>query len=167
MATRLLLLKDVDTLGRSGDIVNVRPGYARNFLLPQGMAVIASAGTLRMQENLQKKRQEQASADRQESEQLAARIEEAIITKVVKVDPEGHMYGSVTVADIQELLQQETGIELERRVFQVKHAIKSTGVHQILVRLKEGVTATFNLKVMSEEGHRASLESEAEADKAS
>ena len=72
---QLLLLEDVEALGRSGEIVNVKPGYARNFLLPQGLAVIANKNALRMQERLKEERQKRAIADKQESDAIAAKIE--------------------------------------------------------------------------------------------
>jgi large subunit ribosomal protein L9 len=154
MATKLLLLEDVDTLGRSGELVNVKPGYARNFLLPQGLAVMADKHALKMQDRLRQERQKQAEVDKKESEEAAGRLDGISVTKVVKVDQEGHMYGSVTVADIVQLVSEHYQIELDKKDIQLKHAIKTTGVHPIPVKLKEGVTASFNLKVMSEEGFR-------------
>jgi large subunit ribosomal protein L9 len=158
MATKLLLLEDVEALGRSGEIVNVKPGYARNFLLPQGLAVTADKHTLRMQERLKDERNKRALADKEESEAIAAKIEGMTLTQVVKVDQEGHMYGSVTVADIVALIQDQAQVELEKRAIQLKHPIKTTGVHGVVVKLKEGVTANLHVKVMSEEGHRAAME---------
>ena len=147
MANKLLLIEDVDSLGRSGDIVSVRPGYARNYLLPMGLAVVADKNALRMQTRLQEERRQKAIVDRNESEELAARLEGQSISKVVKVDHEGHMYGSVSAADIVHLLHEGLSITLEKRAIQLKHAIKETGVHTILVKLKEGVEASFTLKV--------------------
>jgi large subunit ribosomal protein L9 len=158
MATKVLLLEDVETLGRSGDMINVKPGYARNYLLPQGLAVIANKQTLRQQQRLQEARQKKVIADKQESEEIAARIEGITLTTIVKVDQEGHMYGSVTPHEIVQLLQEQQKVELEKKSIQLKQPIKTTGVHPIQVKLKEGITASFNLKVMSEEGYQASQE---------
>jgi large subunit ribosomal protein L9 len=155
MATKLLLLEDVEALGRSGEIVNVKPGFARNFLLPQGFAVIADKRALRQQEKLREERQKKAVADKNESDQVAAKIEGITLTTVVKVDHDGHMYGSVTPHEIISLLQEQQKIELEKKNIPMKHAIKTTGAHVIHVKLKEGVEASFNLKVMSEEGFKA------------
>lgn len=155
MANKILLLEDVDSLGRSGDIVKVKPGYARNFLLPQGLAMVANKQALMMQEKLQEERKKKAVVEKRESEALAARIEGVTLVKVVKVDHEGHMYGSVTTLDIVHLLNDHLKLELERRNIQLKHPIKATGVHTITVKLKEDVQATFNLKVVSEEGEKA------------
>jgi large subunit ribosomal protein L9 len=157
MAARLLLIEDVETLGRSGDIVNVKPGYARNFLLPQRLAVVADKSALRRQEKLKEERQKKADIDRQESDEIAARIGGLTLTSVVKVDHEGHMYGSVTANEIIHLLQEQGQIHLDRKSIVLKQPIKETGVYSILVKLKEGVTANFQLKVISEEGHRAAL----------
>lgn len=150
MANKLLLLVDVEALGRSGDIVNVRPGYARNFLLPQGLAVIANKHALRMQERLQEERRKQAVIDKAEAETAAVAIKDLTLTTIVKVDHEGHMYGSVTALDVAGLLQEQAGITVEKRFIQLPHALKETGVHTIKVKLKEGVTSSFVLKVMSE-----------------
>lgn len=158
MATKLLLTEDVADLGHKGEIVSVKPGYARNFLLPQGYAIIANKTALRVQERLKEERRQKSLVDKKEAEELAARINGQTITAIVKVDPEGHMYGSVSVGDIVHLLQEQAHVELEKRYIQLKHAIKETGVHPISVHLKEGVDAQFNLKVMSEEGHRAAQE---------
>lgn len=155
---KLLLVEDVDALGRSGEIVNVKPGYARNYLLPQGFAVLADKRALRLQERLKEERAKRALVDKQESDEIATRLNGTSVLAVVKVDHEGHMYGSVTIADIADLLQEQQQITIEKKSIQLKHAIKATGVHVIPVKLKEGVTASFNLKVMSEEGHRKAAE---------
>lgn len=158
MATKLLLIEDVEALGRSGDIVTVKPGYGRNFLLPQGLAIIADKKAMRQQERLMEERKKKAAEDKKESEEVAARVEGITLTTVVKVDHEGHMYGSVTSHEIAHLLREQHQFELEKKSIQLKTAIKTTGVHTITVKLKEGVTASFNLKVMSEEGFKTSQE---------
>lgn len=149
---KLLLLEDVEGLGRKGEVVSVRPGYARNFLLPEGHAIVASPHALRMQTRLQEERQKRAVIDKQESDALSTKIQDQTVTAIVKIDHEGHMYGSVSSLDIVHLLQQQMGVELEKRSVQLQHAIKEVGVHTINLKLKEGVTASFTLKVVPEEG---------------
>lgn len=159
MATQYLLLEDVDGLGHSGDIVkNVKPGYARNFLLPRKKIAIADKHTLRLQEKLKEERAKRRLLEKQESEQIAARVEGLTLTIVVKVDHDGHMYGSVSVADILHHLQEQVQVELDKKSIQLKHAVKETGVHNIHLRLKEGVEANFHLKVVSEEDLKAAQE---------
>lgn len=151
MATKLLLIDDVEDLGRKGDIVSVRPGYARNFLLPRGSGIIADKNALRMQDRLQEERKKKAQHDKEESEKIATNLETVTLTTIVKVDHDGHMYGSVTSTDIVHLLHGQAGIELEKRSVALKHPIKETGDHTIHIKLKEGVATTVILKVVPEE----------------
>lgn len=154
MANKLLLMKDVDDLGRTGDIVSVKPGYARNFLLPQGLAVLADKRALKMQARLQEERRLKAVEDKKEAEELAAAIEGVVIETMVKVDQEGHMYGSVSAHDVAELLEKQISRHVEKKSVGLKHPIKETGVFPITAKLKEGIIATFTLKVVPEE-HQA------------
>ncbi len=147
---QLLLVRDVEKLGRSGDVVRVRNGYARNFLIPEGLAVVADKGTLRRQARLKEERLKQAEQDRQESQAMADRLQSVTLTTIVKVDPEGNMYGSVSDHDLVRLLEEQAGIHIERRAFQLKHPIKETGVHSIAIKLKEGVVGEIRIKVIPE-----------------
>lgn len=147
---KLLLKEDVDALGRKGEIVTVKPGYARNFLLPQGLALIADANALRMQERLKEERKKQAVVDLKESEILAEKMKGIVLTTNVKVDQEGHMYGSVTAHDLMKQLEQEHGIILGKRDIQLKHPIKTLGSHTIEVKLKEGVKTEFGVTIHAE-----------------
>jgi large subunit ribosomal protein L9 len=147
---KLLLIQDVEALGRSGDVVTVKPGYARNFLLPQKKAIVANNQTLRSQARLQEERQKQAIIDKKEAEVIALKINEATIETTVKVDQEGHMYGSVSTLDIVHLLQEQHHTPVEKSHILLKHPIKEIGVHTINLKLKEGVPATITLKVLAE-----------------
>ena len=153
MANKYLLKKDVEDLGRSGDVVTAKPGYARNFLLPKGYAVLADKQALKMQARLQEARKLQAIEDKNEAEKLASAIEGVTLTTIVKVDHEGHMYGSVSAHDVAELLSQQIAQLVEKRAVQsdLKHPIKETGVYPLTAKLKEGVIAAFTLKVVPEE----------------
>lgn len=146
---KLLLIDDVEALGRKGDVVSVKPGYARNFILPKKKGVVANKQTLRMQEKLQEERAKQALVDRQASEELATKLQGTILDITVKVDPEGHMYGSVTTADIAQLFA-DNGIEIEKRNVVLPHPIKELGTHNLSLRLKEGVMMPFVLNVNSD-----------------
>lgn len=158
MATKILLLDDVDNVGIKGEIATVKPGYAFNFLIPQGLAMIADASALKRQARLQEERRKKAELDRKESEEMAARLNGETVSTEVKVDHEGHMYGSVTVLDIVAILKLQTGLEIEKRAVQLKHPIKQTGVYDLPLRLKEGVMCTIHVKVMPEGGELAPQE---------
>jgi large subunit ribosomal protein L9 len=147
----LLLIEDVSVLGRSGDIVSVKSGYARNYLIPQKKAFIADKHTLRLQEELKKKRIVLAAKDKSESEVLAKRLDGQTFALERKVDAEGHMYGSVSINDLTALLEKADFI-LEKRFIQLEHPIKHVGIHTISVKLKEEVSCSFILKVLPEGG---------------
>ena len=147
---QLLLLEDVNNLGRKGDLVKAKSGFVRNFLLPQKKAVIADKRTLRIQKQLQEERLKQAAIDRKESEAFATKIKGNALEIEVKTDKEGHLYGSVGAVDIVKLLEKEEGILLERRHIILQKPLKKVGTYEIELRLKEEVYASFFLKVKGE-----------------
>ncbi len=149
MGNQLLLVEDVDDLGRSGDVVTVKPGYARNFLIPKKLAVVASKFTLKLQARLKEERAKRAAVDKKDAEALAEHIASKVFEITVKVDPEGHMYGSVSVVDIVRLFEQD-GINLEKKNVVLAAPIKAIGEFAIPLRLKEGVSASFTLHVKSD-----------------
>jgi large subunit ribosomal protein L9 len=149
MGNQLLLIEDVDDLGRSGDVVSVKPGFARNFLLPQKKAVVADTYTLRLQAKLKAEREERAKVDRADAEAMASKIEGLVLSVEVKVDPDGHMYGSVAALDIVRLLENE-GHQVERKNVVLVHPIKTLGTHPIHLKLKEGIPALITLNIVSE-----------------
>ncbi len=151
MANKLLLLEDVIGLGRKGEIVGgAKPGFARNFLLPKKKAVYAEAHLVKFQERLQKERAKQAIDDKKDAEELAASLKEQQLKITVKIDAEGHMYGSVSAKDVSTLLKEQLSIELDKRNILLPKAIKKTGLHLIELRLKEGIPAHVNLEIIPE-----------------
>jgi large subunit ribosomal protein L9 len=157
MGNQLLLLEDVDDLGRSGDLVKVKPGYARNFLLPQKKAVVADNYTLRLQARLKEERAKLAAVELAEANEIASKIDGLVLTTEVKVDPDGHMYGSVTNVDIARLLENE-GHKVDKRSVVLLQAIKQLGVYPIQLKLKEGVPAKITVRVMSAAQIKAEME---------
>ncbi len=151
MKNQLLLLEDIQNVGRKGDLVKVKPGYARNFLLPQRKALVADKSVVKIQARLKEERAKQSIIDKKASEEVAEKLKHLVITHEVKVDSDGHMYGSVTAKNIVEFLAEEK-IEIERRMVSIEHSIKQLGTHTINLKLKEGVEARFNLKVIPEGG---------------
>jgi len=152
MATKLLLIEDVEDLGRKGEIVSVKEGYARNFLLPKRFAVIADPNALRRQQTLQEERKKQAVKDKADAEVLAKDLEKIEVEATVKVDPEGHMYGSVSAVDIVTLVKDQHKFDLDKRFVVLKQPIRELGQHQIELKLKEGVPASLCLHVLPEGG---------------
>lgn len=149
--SKLLLIHDVEELGRSGDIVSVKPGFARNFLLPKKFAVIADQRALRMQTRLQEERLKKAEDDKKQAEQLAAGMEGLSVTTIVKVDHDGHMYGSVSVGDIVDLIQEQASLTIEKRSIHLKHPLKKVGEFEVAIKLQEGVTTKVTVKIIPED----------------
>lgn len=149
MQMELLLLEDVEDLGRSGDLVKVKPGFARNFLVPQKKAVVASKFALRLREKLMEERRLKAAQDLREAEELVARMAGCEFTTIVKVDQEGHLYGSVNAADLVHMLG-ENGFVVAKGQVVLDRPIKSLGSYTIHLKLKEGVTTSFVLHVESD-----------------
>lgn len=155
--TKLLLLEDVSNLGRSGDIVSVRRGFARNYLVPKGHALPATKQALRRQAQLQEEREKRASADRADAEVIAKKLCVAVLETKVKVDPEGHMYGSVSALDVIRMLSEQLDLEVDKHFVILPHAIKTTGIHKVPFKLQEGVEAEVTLKVISEAANAADV----------
>lgn len=153
MKQQYLLIDDVEDVGRSGELISVKSGFARNFLLPRSKAVPASAHTLRMQAMLVEERKKKADVDRKEAEDQAAKLEGLVLKITVKVDPEGHMYGSVGTSDIIELFAKE-GITVGKRNVGLNKPIKATGIHQMSLKLKEDVACGYSLEIIGEQAQQ-------------
>ena len=146
---KLLLLEDVEDLGRSGQVVSVRAGYARNFLFPERLAIFADKNTIRMQEKLQKVRAVKAAEDRKESEELVKLIEKISLSITVKVDVEGKMYGSVGAQEIVDLIEKHN-IILTKKNIAIKKPYKDVGTFEVPIKLKEGVETKVALSIVAE-----------------
>jgi len=150
MHNQLLLLEDVRNLGRKGDLVLAKPGFVRNFLLPSKKAVLADNRTLRLRAQLQEERAKQAKLDHKESQTFAHNLKNKILTIKVKSDVQGHLYGSVSTLDIIKLLAEKENIQLERRNVLIAKTIKTAGTYTISLKLKEDISASFQLKVQGD-----------------
>lgn len=151
MKMQLLLLEDVDNLGRSGDVVLAKRGFVRNFLVPRKKAVIANKHTLRKQAALKEEREKRAVVDRKEAEGLAASLVDFKARVEVKVDPEGNMYGSVSLGDIVEIMKGK-GFVIEKTNILLQQPIRTLGPHTIPLRLKEGVKSQVVFEIHPEGG---------------
>ena len=150
MKNQLLLLEDIANVGRKGDLVRVKPGFARNYLVPQQKALVADRSVIKIQARLKEERAKQSIEDKKDAENLREKLEHLVIAHEVKADPEGHMYGSVTAKNIVDLLS-ENGLSIERRMVSIDHSIKKVGTYTIKLKLKESVDAQFNLKIEPDE----------------
>jgi len=151
MATmRVMLMESVDHLGEMGEVVNVKRGFARNYLLPRGTAVLATRGNVRQMEHYQRMVAEKIKRVRMESEDLAKNLTAQALEFIAKVGDSGQLYGAVTTMDIARVLE-ERGFEIDRRKIHLDEAIKTVGEFTATVKLPQGVVAELNLTVKAEE----------------
>mgnify|MGYP002567453921 FL=1 len=144
----VILIKDVDKLGYANDIVDVRPGYANNYLIPQGYAKAATASAKKvLAENLKQRAHKDAKI-KADAEALAAKIAGTVLRIVVKAE-EGKIFGSVTAANIAEALAAK-GIDVDRKTIAVE-TVKQLGAYEAEVKLHKEVKATVKFEVVAEE----------------
>ena len=145
----LILRDDVEKLGRRGEIVKVKDGFARNFLLPRGLGMPVTAANKAMIEKERKAHQARLAKEKSEFEQLAARVATLRFIAPRKVGENDVLYGSVTSGDVAEFLNAK-GIEIDKRKIQLDEPIKHLGEHELKIKLHPEVTATLKLLVTKE-----------------
>jgi len=147
---RVILLREVKGLGAAGDTKSVRGGYARNFLLPRGLAVLATTENLRRYEDLKKTHQAKAQRLKEAAEAIAARLSELTVEVSLLVGEEGKAFGSVKASDILERLA-EAGVDLEKGALHLENPIKALGEYTVEVRLGPDFTAPLKVRVVPKE----------------
>lgn len=145
-ATKVLLQADVDNLGTGGEIVKVRPGFARNFLLPRGLAVPATANNLARVEELKKAAAERKAVELASSQELAKKLEGSSVKITRAAGAEGKMFGSVTSKDIGEAFEK-LGVEFDRKKIHLAEPIKALGTYEVPLKLHANVTVTLKVEV--------------------
>jgi large subunit ribosomal protein L9 len=149
--TEIILTENVPGLGAEADVVKVRRGYARNYLLPCGKAHEVTPASLRQLDTLKAKRAEREARELNEAEELARRIGKARITFTLATGETGKAFGSVTAQDIVNRLKNEVGAEVDRHKIVLERPVKDTGEHQVAIKLHHDVTAQFVFQVKSAE----------------
>ena len=147
--TEIILTENVPGLGAEADVVKVRRGYARNYLLPHGKAHEVTPASLRQLDTLKAKRTEREARELNESEELARRIGKARVIFTLETGETGRAFGSVTAQDIVNRLKNELGAEIDRHKVVLDRPIKDTGEHQVAIKLHHNVTAQFIFQVKS------------------
>ena len=146
---KLILRESVPSLGQAGDLVTVRPGFARNFLLPQKKAILATEGNVRELEHKQRVVAAKVAKERKEHESLRDRIQSVALTVRARAGEEGKLFGSVTSAQIAELLAA-AGVVVDRRKIQLDEPIKELGEHAVEIRLQGDLVARVKVVVTAE-----------------
>jgi large subunit ribosomal protein L9 len=145
----VILREDIKTLGRTGEMVRVKPGYARNYLLPKGLAYEATEGNKKRIAAETRVRTARNQAEQAEAERFAATLREVTLTLSGKAGEEGKLFGSITSQDIADALGRQ-GHTVDRRRIELEHPIKTTGTHTVAVRLHPEVHAELRVSVVAE-----------------
>ena len=146
---KVILQREVEKLGAPGDVVEVKSGYARNFLIPRGMAVVATKGGARHAERLSKTHQDRVQKARLEVEAAAAALAAQPVSIPARAGEDGRLFGSVTAADVATELAK-LGTEVDRRDVRLDEPIRSVGLHEVQVHLAHDVVATVTVEVVAE-----------------
>lgn len=146
---KVILREDVPNLGSSGAIVNVKPGYARNYLIPQGLAAHATSRNIKEMEHKLREIQRQIDLAKVEAEQVRERMAELSVTVSKQAGENEKLFGSVTTRDIEKALAAE-GVTVDRRRIAIKEPIKALGVYTVGIKLHGGDAAEFKVWVVRE-----------------
>jgi large subunit ribosomal protein L9 len=146
---KIILRKDVATLGDAGEVVTVKNGYANNFLIPQGYAIRATEGTIRALETEKKQQARKIELQRKSARDLATKIEQLTLKVQAKAGESGKLFGTVTASDIAEALKAQ-GVEIDRRKITLEAPIKSLGKYEADAKLFLDITVKLNIEVEAE-----------------
>ena len=146
---KVLLRSDIKGVGRRGDIVNVSSGHARNFLLPNDLAIVANAGTIAQAEVMRKSRELQIAADRESARLVATSLSTTVIKIAAKAGNEGRLFGSINAAEIAKAVLDQTGVTIDRKNIQVETPVRQLGEHSVSAEIFADVVATLKLEIVA------------------
>lgn len=150
---KIVLRQDVPKLGEAGTIQTVADGYARNYLIPQGFAVVATPGEIKTAEHNMKVRERKVGRQEEQQQALADKIQGTRLEFTARAGDQGRLFGSVTASDIMEQLNQKIGEEIDRRKLQLSEPLRTVGEHQLEVHLVGRLRPTITVVVEPEGGH--------------
>ncbi len=159
-STEIVLTENVPGLGAEADIVKVRRGYARNYLLPHGKAHEVTPSSMRQLESLKKKRAEREARELNDAEELSRRIGKMRVTFTLETGETGKAFGSITSQDIVTRIKNEIGVEIDRHKIVLEHPIKTTGEHEVAIKLHHDVPTHFTFQVKSNEAPKTEAPAE-------
>jgi len=145
---KLILTREVTGLGRAGDVVTVKDGYARNFLIPRGNAIAWSEGGEKQIDGIRRARMARDIRDKDHANEIKATLENAVLQIKVKAGSAGRLFGSVTEKDIALVIKNATGVDIDRHKIKLVKHVKNLGKHSAKVSLLTGVAANITINVV-------------------
>ncbi len=147
---KVVLREDVDHLGLKGDVLEVADGYARNFLVPRGLAMRASKGSVAQAASMRRNRDARERRDREAAEAVAAQLRGQRVEVKARAGEGGRLFGSVTAADVADAVQSQLRVEVDRRRVELDEPLKELGDVDVVIRLHAGVDASVTVAVISQ-----------------
>ena len=147
---KVVLRDDVENIGRKGDLIEVTDGFARNFLVPRGLAMKATKGVVQQAEAMRRNREARDARDREAAQALADQLTGKRIELRARAGEGGRLFGSVTSADVADAVRAQTGVELDRRKTQLAEPLKELGAVEVPVKLHADVEVILNVDVVPE-----------------
>lgn len=144
---KIVLRADVENVGKKGDIIDVADGFARNFLLPKGHAIKATAGVVAQAASMRRSRDLKDAKDREAGETIARKLVPMVIRVSARAGGEGKLFGSITSADVVAAVSEQAGVDLDRRKVHLDEPIRTVGTHEVPVRLHSDVQFRITLEV--------------------
>jgi large subunit ribosomal protein L9 len=148
---KVILMQDVDKIGKIGQVVDVKMGYATNFLIPKGLAKVSNEANMRLVEGIKLKAQRMAEKEKKQSQEFSDKLAGISCTVTMQVGPDGKFYGSVTPADIQKALESE-GIQVDKKAISIEEPIEKLGVYHVSIRVHPEVQAKVKVWVVENKG---------------
>jgi large subunit ribosomal protein L9 len=147
---KVLLTQDIDRVGKAGQVKNVADGYARNYLLPKGLAIAATQGALKQADTIRKAEERRQAQLFAQAQAIAAQLEDKSLNFQAKAGESGKLYGSVTAHDIAEAVLEQIGLEIDKRKIELQEPIRMVGTHTVPVKLAASLVATLSIIVEAE-----------------
>lgn len=146
---KVILADDIDRLGRKGDVVTVADGYGRNFLVPRGLAMIATKGALKQAEHMRRARDEMERKAKEEATEKVRRFAASPVYISARAGEGGRLFGSVTKSDVARAIEEQLGESVDRHLVRLDEPIRNLGTHEIEVHLHEEVNALVSVEVIA------------------
>jgi large subunit ribosomal protein L9 len=147
---KVILRSDVPDLGKRGDILDVADGFARNYLVPKGMAMTATDGAKSQANAMRRARDLRDAQDRAAAEEIATTLVSKVVTLTARAGSEGKLFGSITSSDIANAVETQTGVSLDRRKLELDEPVKTLGTHVVSVKLHSDVEFPVTIEVLAE-----------------
>lgn len=147
---KVILQEDIDKMGKKGDVVEVKDGYARNYLLPKELAVVATAQNLKESEKMRERKEQREAREIEEANKLAQKINNIKVVLKVKSGENDRLFGAVTSKEIADDINKNHNLKIDKRKIELKDNIKALGNYKIDVKLHSQVTAKISLEVIAE-----------------